>query len=283
MINTVIQRNIHISHRKAKLVCDLIRNKEVREAITILENTNKKMSPIIKKLLESAIANAINNHAMDASKLYIYEIVANQGPTWKRTMPRAKGSADLMLKRTTHLEIKLSDEPNERAIQIEKLKNRYKKSAKKITGATDVKVVDKTNKASTGKKTNDKVESKKPTTAKPAAAKKATAAKPAAAKKATTTTVKPVAVKKATAAKPVTAKKPAAKKATTTTAKPAAKKATAAKPATAKKPVAKKATTSTAKPAVKKATAAKPATAKKAPAKKPATAKKPAAKKGGTN
>lgn len=118
MINTVIQRNIHISHRKAQLVCDLIRNTPVQEAIVILNNTDKKVAPIIKKLLNSAIANATNNHAMNAEKLYIYNIYANQGPTWKRTMPRARGSADMMFKRTTHLEIHLSDNANERQEQI---------------------------------------------------------------------------------------------------------------------------------------------------------------------
>lgn len=130
MINKVIQRNIHISHRKAQLVCDLIRNKKVSEAIVILKNTNKKMAPIVLKLLNSAIANATNNHAMNAEKLYVYNIYANQGPTWKRTMPRARGSADMMFKRTTHLEIHLSDNPNERKEQI--LATKLKKQKSKI-------------------------------------------------------------------------------------------------------------------------------------------------------
>jgi len=123
MINKVIQRNIHVSHRKAKLVCDLIRNKPIREAIIILNNTDKRIAPVIKKLLNSAIANATNNYSMEPEKLYVYNIFANQGPTWKRTLPRARGSADMMFKRTTHLEILLSDNPNERAEQLQAAKD----------------------------------------------------------------------------------------------------------------------------------------------------------------
>ena len=130
MINKVIQRNIHISHRKAQLVCDLIRNKPIKEAIIILNNTDKKFAPICLKLLNSAIANATNNHAMNAEKLYVYNIFANQGPTWKRTMPRARGSADIIFKRTTHLEIHLSDNPNERKLELESRKSKKTKSPK---------------------------------------------------------------------------------------------------------------------------------------------------------
>ena len=139
MINKVIQRNIHISHRKAQLVCDLIRNKPIKEAIIILNNTDKKFAPICLKLLNSAIANATNNHAMNAEKLYIYNIFANQGPTWKRTMPRARGSADIIFKRTTHLEIHLSDNPNERKLELEARKNKKASSTKKPKEKTSVK------------------------------------------------------------------------------------------------------------------------------------------------
>ncbi len=132
MVNKVIQRNIHISHRKAQLVCDLIRNKPVKEAIVILKNTDKKFAPICLKLLNSAIANATNNHAMNAEKLYVYNIFANQGPTWKRTMPRARGSADVMFKRTTHLEIHLSDNPKERELELEAIKARKSKGKKPV-------------------------------------------------------------------------------------------------------------------------------------------------------
>ncbi len=124
-----IQRNIHSSAQKAKLVVDLIRNKPVIDAIAILENTNKKIAPIVLKLLNQSISNAVNNHAMDASKLYVYHIVANQAPTLKRTNPRARGSADLLKKRYCHIEIILSDDELERSKDIQKQKEIVKKRA----------------------------------------------------------------------------------------------------------------------------------------------------------
>ena len=144
MVCKVIQRNVRVSSRKAKLVCDLIRNKPIKQALVILQHNSKKASKIIKKLLESAIANATNNHAMNAEKLYVYNIFANQGPTWKRTMPRARGSADMIFKRTTHIEIHLSDDPNERYLYLQNLKSHSsnktdKKIKKVITNTKEVK------------------------------------------------------------------------------------------------------------------------------------------------
>jgi len=124
-----IQRNIHVSPRKAGLVCDLIRGLPVAKALVILDNTNQKSAKIIKKILNSAIANATNNHAMVGEKLYIYQIAANQGSSIKRTLPRAKGSADMIKKRHTHLEIILSDDPQEHAKDLIAIKA---KKAKKI-------------------------------------------------------------------------------------------------------------------------------------------------------
>lgn len=122
-----IQRNIHISSRKAKLVCDLIRNKPVKQALEILENTNKKAAKYLQKLLHSAISNAINNHALNAENLYVYKVVANQGATLKRTSPRAKGSADLIRKRYSHLLVVVSDDPKEKEKELKAIKERMKK------------------------------------------------------------------------------------------------------------------------------------------------------------
>ncbi len=102
-------RHARISSRKVKIVIDLIRNKKVSEAIAILKYTNKAASPIVEKLLKSAIANAVNNNHMDETKLVISEIYANQGPTMKRIMPKAKGSADRIRKRTSHIKIVLKE------------------------------------------------------------------------------------------------------------------------------------------------------------------------------
>ncbi len=129
MKTTAIIRNVHVSARKGKLVVDLIRGKKVNEAIRILETTNKKSAPIIKKLLNSAIANAMNNHGMNGSSLYVYEIFANEGPTMKRVMPRAKGSADTIFKRTTHFKIVLSDDVNERQNDLNAIKAKIAKRA----------------------------------------------------------------------------------------------------------------------------------------------------------
>lgn len=98
-----------ISSRKVKIVIDLLRGKNVDEALAIVKFTPKASSPIIEKLLKSAIANAENNHYMDRTKLYIAEIYANQGPTLKRIRPAAKGSAVRIRKRTCHINIVLKE------------------------------------------------------------------------------------------------------------------------------------------------------------------------------
>lgn len=94
-----------ISSRKVKIVIDMIRNKPVDVAMGILKNTPKAASELLIKLLASAVANAENNHNMDAKNLYISEIYANQGPTLKRVRPRAQGRAFRIRKRTSHITI----------------------------------------------------------------------------------------------------------------------------------------------------------------------------------
>ena len=98
-----------ISSRKVKIVIDMIRNKPVDVAMGILKNTPKAASELLIKLLASAVANAENNHNMDAKNLYISEIYANQGPTLKRVRPRAQGRAFRIRKRTSHITIVLKE------------------------------------------------------------------------------------------------------------------------------------------------------------------------------
>ncbi len=100
-----------ISPRKVKIVLNLIRGKDAGVAMAILKNTKKSASEYLIKLLGSAIANAVNNHDMDATKLYVKTCYVCEGPTLKRIMPRAKGSADRILKRTSHITI-VVDERN---------------------------------------------------------------------------------------------------------------------------------------------------------------------------
>ncbi|MBQ3415044.1 MAG: 50S ribosomal protein L22 [Clostridia bacterium] len=99
-----------ISSRKVRIVADLIRGKNVDEALAIVKFTPKASSEIIEKLLKSAIANAENNHDMKHENLYIAEIFANQGPTLKRIRPAAKGSAVRIRKRTSNITIVLRDD-----------------------------------------------------------------------------------------------------------------------------------------------------------------------------
>ena len=98
-----------ISSRKVKIVADLIRGKNVDEALAIVKFTPKASSEVIEKLLKSAIANAENNHGMKHEKLYVAEIFANQGPTLKRIRPASKGSAVRIRKRTSHITIVLKE------------------------------------------------------------------------------------------------------------------------------------------------------------------------------
>jgi len=102
-----LARFIRMSPRKVKLVCDLIRGKSVEEARAILIYTPKAATEPVLKLLNSAVANAENNLDLRADSLYVAEIAANQGPTLKRFMPRARGSASQILKRTSHISIVL--------------------------------------------------------------------------------------------------------------------------------------------------------------------------------
>ena len=98
-----------ISSRKVKIVADLIKGKNIDEAIAILKYTPKASSEILEKLLKSAIANAENNHNMTHEKLYVADVYANQGPTLKRIRPAAKGSAVRIRKRTSHITIVLKE------------------------------------------------------------------------------------------------------------------------------------------------------------------------------
>jgi large subunit ribosomal protein L22 len=101
---------VRLSPQKAKLVVDLVRGKSVSEALDILAFTNKSSAPVVAKLIKSAAANATNNQKMDEASLYIKEIWVGPGRTLKRFMPKAKGSASRILKRTSHINVVVSDE-----------------------------------------------------------------------------------------------------------------------------------------------------------------------------
>ncbi len=100
---------IRISSRKVKLVIDLIRGKQVGEAFAILKHTPKAASPMVEKLLRSAVANAEHNYNMNTENLYVKEVFVGEGPTLKRIRPRAKGSASRINKRTSHTTIVVAE------------------------------------------------------------------------------------------------------------------------------------------------------------------------------
>ena len=102
-------KDARISPRKVQIVLDLIRGKDAGMAMAILKNTPKSASEYLIKLLKSAMANAEHNFGMDTSKLYVSECFVCPGKTLKRIMPRAKGSADRILKRTSHVTLVLKE------------------------------------------------------------------------------------------------------------------------------------------------------------------------------
>ena len=102
-------RMLRSTPRKTRLVADLIRGKDVAEAESILQFTNKRAAKPLLKLLQSARANAVNNHDMFEDSLYVAGIQVGDGPTYKRLLPRARGRADIMQKRTCNIEIVLEE------------------------------------------------------------------------------------------------------------------------------------------------------------------------------
>jgi len=102
-------KTVRISPRKVKLVIDLIRGKDVGEAFAILKHTPKAASPMVEKVLKSAVSNAEHNEGMDIDNLYVKEVYVGAGPTLKRFRPRAQGRASQILKRTSHTTIVVAE------------------------------------------------------------------------------------------------------------------------------------------------------------------------------
>lgn len=104
-----IAKGLRIAPRKARLVIDLIRNKNVAEADNILKNVNKEASRLIRKVLTSAVANAENNLNLDKTKLYVKEAYINEGQTLKRMRFGSRGHVDPIKKRTSHITVIVSE------------------------------------------------------------------------------------------------------------------------------------------------------------------------------
>ena len=105
-----IARTVGVTPRKARLVIDLIRGKSVTEALEILSILNKSAVTPVTKVLKSAVANATNNFNMDENSLYIKEAYVDDAIRMRRYLPRAKGSASGLVKRTCHITIVVADE-----------------------------------------------------------------------------------------------------------------------------------------------------------------------------
>ncbi len=98
-----------LSAQKARLVADQVRGKPVAEALDLLTFSPKKAAKLVKKVLQSAIANAEENNGMDIDELRVSTICVDEGTTLKRIRPRAKGRADRILKRTCHITVKVAE------------------------------------------------------------------------------------------------------------------------------------------------------------------------------
>lgn len=120
-------RHLRMSPRKIRLVADLIRGKEVGAALDTLKFLNKKAAIPMKKLLQSAAANAGNKEGMDTESLYVQSITVDEGTMWKRFMPRSRGMAYPILKKTSHINITLKDRVKNAAVSekvvTEEIKN----------------------------------------------------------------------------------------------------------------------------------------------------------------
>ena len=102
-------RHARTSAQKARLVADQIRGLHVEKALEVLSYSPKKGADLVKKVLESAIANAEHNEGADIDELSVSQIFVDEGPTMKRIKPRAKGRADRILKRSSHITVVVSD------------------------------------------------------------------------------------------------------------------------------------------------------------------------------
>lgn len=103
-------RYARISPQKARLVADQVRGAPVEKALQLLMFSNKKAADIIKKVVESAVANAEHNEGADIDILKVSAISVDEGPTLKRIKPRAKGRADRILKRTSHINVTVAED-----------------------------------------------------------------------------------------------------------------------------------------------------------------------------
>ena len=110
MQTQAVLKFVRLSPQKGRLLADLVRGKKVDEALNTLKFSRQRAAGIIRKVLESAIANAENNNGADIDELRVSEIFVDEGPVMKRIRPRAKGRADRIIKRTSHITVRVADQ-----------------------------------------------------------------------------------------------------------------------------------------------------------------------------
>lgn len=104
-----VAKDVRISPIKIRLIVDLIRGKDVQEALNILSNYNSKPARIVKKVLDSAIANAVNNNNLKQEKLFVKRAVVDMGSTLKRRVPGSRGKVDKFYHRRSHVTIEVAE------------------------------------------------------------------------------------------------------------------------------------------------------------------------------
>jgi len=137
-------RHYHVAPRKVRLIIDLIRGLDVERALEQLPYQDKRCVPAVIKLLNSAIANAVNNFSLERNNLYIKESFVDQGPSLKRWRPRAHGRAGKILKKTSHITLILA----ERVPSDQKKKNNLSPKKEIKTKKVDIKNIKKAGKIS---------------------------------------------------------------------------------------------------------------------------------------
>ena len=106
-------RYLRIAPRKVRIVVDLVRGKAIGDALAILRNTPKAASPLVEKVLMAAVANAEHNYEIKPDDLYVAKVFVDQGPTLKRFKPRARGMANKILKKTSHITLMVAEKHKE--------------------------------------------------------------------------------------------------------------------------------------------------------------------------
>lgn len=109
MQTQAVLKFVRLSPQKGRLIADQVRGQPVDQALAMLKFSRQRAAGIIRKVLESAIANAENNNGADVDELRVAEIFVDQGPVMKRVQPRAKGRADRIIKRTSHITVRVAD------------------------------------------------------------------------------------------------------------------------------------------------------------------------------